>query len=272
MAIDSSRFCINRKIAPNLDIETFFRLVQRLGLNKVELRNDMPSGKVTDDLSHEQVRTLAKRYGMEIITINAVYPFNHMDDDLLNRAEGLMKEAQAIGAHALVLCPLNDGQPISVDKTIAALQKLAPLFKRYGIEGLVEPLGFPQSSLRSAVQTQALLRDAQVPFKVLIDTFHHHLYEKAEQEFPSGIIDVSAIGLVHLSGVEDTRPKAQLTDEERIMLSEKDVLGSVAQVHRLEKMGYRGIYAFEPFSSTLANWSEADIEREIQRSIQLLQA
>ncbi len=271
MAIDSSRFCINRKIAPNLDIETFFRLVQRLGLNKVELRNDMPSGKVTDDLSHEQVRTLAKRYGMEIITINAVYPFNRMDDDLLNRAEGLMKEAQAIGAHALVLCPLNDGQPISVDKTIAALQKLAPLFKRYGIEGLVEPLGFPQSSLRSAVQTQALLRDAQVPFKVLIDTFHHHLYEKAEQEFPNGI-DINGIGLVHLSGVEDTRPKAQLTDEERIMLSEKDVLESVAQVHRLEKMGYRGIYAFEPFSSTLANWNEADIEREIQRSIQLLQA
>jgi predicted xylose isomerase-like sugar epimerase len=57
MAIASQRFCINRKIAPSLSIEAFFRLVNSLGLNKVELRNDLPSGKVTDDLSHQQVRS-----------------------------------------------------------------------------------------------------------------------------------------------------------------------------------------------------------------------
>ena len=61
MAIAMQRFCINRKIAPALSIEAFFRLVNRLGLNKVELRNDLPSGKVTDDLSHQQVRELAAR-------------------------------------------------------------------------------------------------------------------------------------------------------------------------------------------------------------------
>lgn len=271
MAIDPTRFCINRKIAPSLSIESFFKLVQRLGLNKVELRNDMPSGKVTDSLSHQQVNALAQQYGMEIVTINALYPFNRLDDALLAQAEALLKEAQAIGAGALVLCPLNEGQPIAAEKTIAALQKLAPLFAQYGIKGLVEPLGFPQSSLRSAVQTQSLIRDAQVPFNLLIDTFHHHLYEQAEQEFTSGI-DIERIGLVHLSGVEDTRPIAELTDEERIMLSKGDVLNSVAQVRRLEQMGYRGVYAFEPFSSDLANWREADIEREIRQSIELLQA
>ena len=271
MAIDPTRFCINRKIAPGLDIESFFKLVQRLGLNKVELRNDMPSGKVTDNLTQQQVKALAQQYGMTIVTINALYPFNRMDDELLARAEALLKEAQAIGAQALVLCPLNDGQPISAEKTVAALQKLAPLFERYGIQGLVEPLGFPQSSLRSAVQTQALIRDAQVPFNVLIDTFHHHLYARAEQEFTSGI-DIARIGLVHLSGVEDSRPTAELTDEQRIMLSDNDVLNSAAQVRRLEQMGYHGAYAFEPFSSALADWREADIEREIRHSIELLQA
>nr|VXZ89279.1 Predicted sugar epimerase [Klebsiella pneumoniae] len=70
----NATFCINRKIAPALSIEAFFRLVNRLGLNKVELRNDLPSGKVTDDLSHQQVRELAARYHIEILTINAVYP------------------------------------------------------------------------------------------------------------------------------------------------------------------------------------------------------
>lgn len=270
MAIDPTRFCINRKIAPTLSLDAFFQLVQRLGLNKVELRNDMPGGKVTDHLSADQLLALKEKYEIEIVTINALYPFNRPDAALLAKAEALLQEAQRIGAKALVMCPLNEGVAISSDETLAAMQTLAPLFARYGIQGLVEPLGFPVSSLRSAVQTQSLIRDAQVPFKLLLDTFHHHLYENAEQEFPAEI-DVNQIGLVHLSGVEDIRPTAELTDEERIMLSDSDVLNSVAQVKRLEMLGYKGIYAFEPFSTQLASWTEADIEREIRHSIALLQ-
>ncbi|WP_428944792.1 TIM barrel protein [Pantoea sp. FN060301] len=270
MAIDPTRFCINRKIAPNLTIEAFFKMVHGLGLNKVELRNDMRSGQVTDDLSHAEVRELAQRYGLEIVTINAVYPFNQPDDALLTKTEGLLKDAQGVGAKALVLCPLNDGTRIGADETVSALKTLAPLFEKYGIEGLVEPLGFPVSSLRSLSQAGALIRDARVPFRLVLDTFHHHLYEKAEEEFAQGI-DVKAIGLVHLSGVEDERPTRDLTDEERIMLSDSDRLNSAAQVQRLEEAGYKGIYAFEPFSSVMEGWNEEDIIREIRQSIQLLQ-
>ena len=56
------------------------------GLSKVELRNDMPGGSVTDDLSTDQLRALTDRYHIDIITINALYPFNHIDDALLARA------------------------------------------------------------------------------------------------------------------------------------------------------------------------------------------
>ena len=271
MAIDPTRFCINRKIAPGLSLEAFFQLVQRLGLSKVELRNDMPSGKVTDDLSHAQLRALTEKYDIEIVTINALYPFNRADEELLAKAEALLAEAQGIGAKALVMCPLNEGVAISPEQTLEAMQKLAPRFAHYGIQGLVEPLGFPVSSLRSAVQAQRLIRDAQVPFKLVLDTFHHHLYENAEQAFQAEI-DINQIGLVHLSGVEDTRPTAELTDEERIMLSDSDVLNSVAQVKRLEMLGYKGTYAFEPFSSELNNWTPTEIERQIRHSIALLQA
>jgi len=271
MAIDPTRFCINRKIAPALSLEAFFQLVQRLGLSKVELRNDMPGGKVTDGLSASQLRSLADKYHIEIETINALYPFNRPDDALLSKAEAMLQEAKAIGAKALVMCPLNEGIAIAPEKTLEALQILASRFAEYGIQGLVEPLGFPVSSLRSAVQTQKLIKQAGVPFKLLLDTFHHHLYENAEQEFPQEI-EVNQIGLVHLSGVEDTRPTAALTDEERIMLSDRDVLNSVAQVKRLEMLGYKGIYAFEPFSSELEKWGAKEIEREIRQSIELLQA
>ncbi len=38
---------------------------------------------------------------------------------------------------------------------------------------------------------------------------------------PSLAVDIADIGLVHLSGVEDARPRENLTDDERIMLTEK---------------------------------------------------
>ena len=269
MAIAMQRFCINRKIAPALSIEAFFRLVNRLGLNKVELRNDLPSGKVTDDLSHQQVRELAARYHIEILTINAVYPFNRRSEEVRQLTESLLKEAQAIGAKSLVLCPLNDGSEVPASDTLGALRDLAPLFAFYGIHGLVEPLGFPQSSLRSAHQAQTLIHDARVPFKLLIDTFHHHLYPQAADECSQ--VEIADIGLVHLSGVDDTRPREQLTDAERIMLTPQDRLGTCEQVKALEARGYQGIYAFEPFAPELAQWSEADIEREIEQSIALIQ-
>jgi len=267
--ISSDRFCVNRKIAPHLSMAEFFALVEQLGLNKVEIRNDMKSGSVTDGAGGEEVRRLAAQHQLEIETINAVYPFNQLDDAVLEKTRALLADARATGAKALVLCPINDGTPVSNEQTVQALQTLAPLFAEYGVAGLVEPLGFPQSSLRSAALAQQLIAQAGVPFNIVLDTFHHHLYEGAEQDFAGGV-DVNHIGLVHLSGVTDARPTHQLTDEERIMLSADDLLKSREQVQRLEEMGYRGVYAFEPFSSVMESWSAEDIAREIRSSIDYL--
>jgi 2-keto-myo-inositol isomerase len=277
MTIAPDRFCINRKIAPNLDLEPFFSLVKRCGLSKVELRNDMPSGKVTDNLSNDQLNALATKYGIEIITINALGRFNLLDDraGLLKNAEALLSQAQAIHSQALVLCPhCSAGDRRSEEQkktdTLAALKLLAPLFKQYGVQGYVEPLGFGISSLRSSLLTQSLIRDSGAPYKIVLDTFHHYLSEVAQPEFDAQI-QIEGIGLVHLSGVEDARDKSALSDEERIMLSDRDRLESKKQVQNLESLGYTGIYAFEPFSSQLDSWTEADIEREIRQSIALLQ-
>lgn len=277
MTIAPDRFCINRKIAPNLDLEQFFSLVKKCGLNKVELRNDMPSGKVTDNLSNDQLNALAEKYGIEIVTINALGMFNLLDDQaaLLKNAEALLSQAQAIRSQALVLCPHcsagdNRREEQKKTDTLAALKLLAPLFRQYGVQGYVEPLGFGISSLRSSLLTQSLIRDSGAPYKIVLDTFHHYLSDVTQPEFDAQI-QIDGIGLVHLSGVEDLRAKSALSDEERIMLSDKDRLESKKQVQDLERLGYTGIYAFEPFSSQLDSWTAADIEREIRQSIALLQ-
>lgn len=134
----------------------------------------------------------------------------------------------------------------------------------------MEPLGFGISSLRSHLLTQSIIGKSAAPYKMVLDTFHYYLSDIAQAEFDAHI-DVNTIGLVHLSGVEETRLKSTLTDEDRIMLSEQDKLNSKQQVINLERLGYQGIYAFEPFSSQLNTWSEADIEREIRHSIAYLQ-
>ncbi|KFK91795.1 MULTISPECIES: TIM barrel protein [unclassified Serratia (in: enterobacteria)] len=277
MTIALERFCINRKIAPKLSLESFFRLVKQCGLNKVELRNDMPSGSVTDDLNHEQTNALAAKYGIEIVTINALGQFNLPEDKsgLLARTEALLAQAKALHCRALVLCPncSADDRRSEAQKredTLESLQLLAPLFQQYDVTGYVEPLGFGISSLRSSLLTQALIRDAAAPYKMVLDTFHHYLSEVNQSDFDAQI-QVDLIGLVHLSGVVDPMPKSALSDEQRIMLNDQDRLQSQTQVQNLERLGYRGLYAFEPFSSQLDQWTESDIEREIQQSIRLLQ-
>lgn len=277
MPIAQDRFCINRKIAPNLSIESFFCLVKKCGLNKVELRNDMLSGKVTDELSSVQLNALADEYEIEIVTINALQYFNLPEHRpaLLKETENMLKQAKAINCRGVILCPncsANDRRSAEQKEqdTVEALVLLAPLFKKYQVTGLVEPLGFEISSLRSHLLTQSIIHKSAAPYKMVLDTFHYYLSDIAQAEFDAHI-DINTIGLVHLSGVEEARLKHTLTDEDRIMLSEQDKLNSKQQVANLERLGYQGIYAFEPFSSQLNAWSEADIEREIHQSIVYLQ-
>lgn len=272
MKIDRNRFCINRKIAPGLSIEDFFKVVQKCGLNKVEIRNDMPSGKILDDLTVDQFNALTKKYGLEVVTINALYPFNlpSAKADLTKKAEEMLDIAKKVNCKAIIMCPYNETDTRSFGErevdTTNAIKYFTELFAKYGIQGLVEPLGFPISSLRSYNLASKLIDTVKSPFKIVLDTFHHHLACLPVEPFDL-TIDVNKIGLVHLSAVEDTRPVEQLTDEERLMMSPKDVLKSKEQVIQLEKLGYKGIYAFEPFSSTLNNWKATDVEKAINDSI-----
>lgn len=275
MTIEISRFSVNRKTAPSLDLETFFQAVGECGLNKVELRNDLPGGLITDGLSPEEVARLADKYKIEIVTINALYPFNlpSARGDLTARAREMLALARDLNCPALVMCPFNEAddrlEAKRLSDTVDSLKYLGDLFAEYGREGLIEPLGFTRSSLRYALDAQKCLIEAASPFKMVIDTFHHHLSQVALEDFNAGI-DVNMIGLVHLSGVEDLRPTCQLTDEERIMLSAADVLKSADQVQNLEKLGYRGLYSFEPFASALNAWDAAKMKAELSNSIDLL--
>jgi 2-keto-myo-inositol isomerase len=88
--IKRSRISLNRIIYPNLELEDFYKFTKDLGLNKIELRNDLPGGEIIDSYSYEQLKELSKKYGVEILTINALQKFN-LDAILPKTIEELKK-------------------------------------------------------------------------------------------------------------------------------------------------------------------------------------
>jgi 2-keto-myo-inositol isomerase len=236
------RFALNHIAAPRLAVEDFFALARTLGITEVEVRNDLPD--VVGRVAPEKVKAAAARAGVEIISINALYPFNVWSGDLPARAVALADYAKASGAKALVMCPLNDGTRVSHADLVAALKAVAPLLRERGLTGLVEPLGFPISSLRTKRQAVEAIDEsggADV-FRLVHDTFHHHLAGETEL-FPE------RTGIVHISGVVDPAVAVDdMLDPHRVLVDRADRLENVSQIRALLARGFEGPYSFEPFA------------------------
>ncbi|WP_108259965.1 TIM barrel protein [Mangrovicoccus ximenensis] len=250
---------INHICAPGLPLEEFFAMVKRLGSCKVEIRNDIPDTVNTHQPG--DVRRAAEAAGVEILSINALYPFNVWSGDLPERAVAMADYAAACGAKALVLCPLNDGTPVPEADTTDALKALAPILRERGLTGLVEPLGFPVSSMRKKATAIACIKAAggEDVYKLMHDTFHHHLAGETEF-FPE------MTGLVHISGVVDPEVAVEdMLDAHRILVDGKDRLENIPQIRRLIDLGYTGPFSFEPFSED--HWSLPAPEAALKDSI-----
>ncbi len=235
-------YALNHIAAPNLSFEELLAVARDLGVTEVELRNDLPD--VVGSVAPAAIKAAAEAAGVSIISINALYPFNVWTGDLPGRAVALADYAQASGAKALVMCPLNNGAPVSDQDLIAALEAMAPILRERGLTGLVEPLGFPISSMRTKKAAVAAIDAAGGGdvYRLVHDTFHHHLAGETEF-FPE------RTGIVHISGVvnPDIAVDAML-DPHRVLVDADDRLENVAQIRALLDRGFGGPFSFEPFS------------------------
>ena len=237
------RFAINHISAPKLPLAEFFAMCRRLGVTEVEIRNDTPD--VLGQMDAADVRAEAERQGITILSINALYPFNVWSGDLPERAEKMADYAQGAGAKALVLCPLNDGNEVAFDDLVAALKALKPILEQRGLIGLVEPLGFPISSMRTKATAIEAIKAAggEGRYKLMHDTFHHHLASETEF-FPEWT------GLVHISGVTDPAVAVDdMLDGHRVLVDGDDRLENLPQIRALRDAGYDGPFSFEPFAA-----------------------
>ena len=237
------RFALNHIAAPTLSLPDFFATARDLGVTEVEIRNDLPD--VLSQWRPEDVKAEAQKAGVTIVSINALYPFNVWGGDLPARAEAMADYAAACGAKALVMCPLNDGTPVGFDSLVGALTAMKTILDTRGLTGLVEPLGFPISSLRTNAEAIRAIEAAggTGTYKLLHDTFHHHLAGETEV-FPDWT------DLVHISGVTDPDVAVgDMLDAHRVLVDDADRLENLSQIRALLDAGYDGPFSFEPFAT-----------------------
>lgn len=244
------QFALNHIATPRLRMPAFLDLAKSLGLDQVEIRNDLPGVEIADGTDPAEIRAAAEARGVTIRTINALYPFDVWDDERADQAERLARYAAASGAQALVLCPLNSTEDArSAAERGADLRRaltgLGPILERHGVRGLVEPLGFEESALRTKRAAVDAIDEvgAEGRFSLLHDTFHHYLAGEREL-FPE------RTGLVHISGVEDKNLARSATrDGHRVLVGPGDLMDNAGQIRALRAGGYRGPFSFEPFSA-----------------------
>lgn len=275
--IKRSKISLNRIIYPKLKLEDFYKFAKDLDLNKIELRNDLPGGKIIDGSTPRQLKELSKKYGVEILTINALQKFNlgAILPETIKELKKLINLSLSIGCKAIVLCPNNDvndkRNPEDIFKeTVKALISFGPLFQDSGMQGYLEPLGFEECSLRSIVIAMKAIQGSGYPvYKIVHDTFHHYIgpdtFDTIENDY-----DISYTGLVHISGVERDIPAYEYRDNHRVLLTEQDRLQNKEQIELLLKLGYSGNISFEPFSQKVQEMEIEKIKTAINNGIEYI--
>lgn len=250
---------LNRIAAPDLSLQEFCSLARHVGAVGVEFRNDLPRWDVIDGMEAAAVNDLLHEMDLTVLAINAVQHFNYPGEfsSALDELQRLIAVGSDIGRPPIVLCPHNDvrddrSESAMVKDTIEALRKLSPVLEDAGVLGLIEPLGFPESSLRSPGAALEVVDAVSSPsLRILIDTFHAAVAGELQDISAIQSFPIEQIGLIHVSGVESTGAVEKFRDPDRGLLNTSDRLGSASLVNRLFRAGYEGCYSWEPFAPSV---------------------
>jgi 2-keto-myo-inositol isomerase len=233
----SPRIVLDQMATPGLDVREFFALARGQGLTDVQIRCQLCSNAIARGVPAADVRSAAAEAGVAISSVNALQRFNEWTPARKAEANKLADYAAACGAKALVLVPVNDGSwPANGERQgnlCVALKGLKPILQSRGLIGLIEPLSFHTSSLRSKKEAAKAIAavDGQCVFRLLHDTFHHTLAGE-------GFFSCELTGLVHISSVND--PTFWIYPDRVLVGSDNG-----SQIRALLDGGYRGPFSFE---------------------------
>jgi 2-keto-myo-inositol isomerase len=170
------KFSLNHMVAPSLGYAEFFDLALRLGINAVEIRNDIKTS-LMGNKNAKMIGKLAKDKGITIINVNALQRWNQWNAKKAEEAKKLAEYTALTGAKNLILVPTNDTkfrpeESARLGGLREALHGLKKILADHGLVGCVEPLGFEECSLRLKKEAIAAIDDVggAKRFKVTHDT------------------------------------------------------------------------------------------------------
>lgn len=281
--IAKERFCLNRKAAPSIPLEETIPFVSGLGVPNIEVRNDLygapDNASILDHLQGKEVARLLDENHVNVETINAVGNMDSRDmiDENLKSLTEMLEMTKDFNLKNIIFCPVRStSDHRSTDQrkhdAVANVRDYSTVLKKYGVNGLIEPLGFEDSTLRAPWEGQVVIDAAGVDnFKLVADTFHYYLAGVTDDQFKQKV-DKDYIGLVHLSAVTTTEtPLNELDDQDRYMLTSNDIMKSAEWANKFEDVGYQGLYAFEPFSDDLKQWDVNQVKKALIDSIEQVQ-
>jgi len=266
------RFALNHSIAPLIPIVDFLDLAGDVGVDAVELRDGLPPGWEFPDsanvllLDPVDLRAMAADAGLEILTINALQRFDQWDRERTQQAHEMIEFAAQAGIGAIVLCPsvATTGSPALPSGLATALDALQPMLSDAGVKGLIEPLGFPTSSIRlkAVVDAELAARGNPACLGIVHDTFHHAIAQDPT-------VSANTL-LVHLSGVTTSDLGLdQLGDRHRVLVDGHDTIANLEQVRQLGVL-YEGHWSLEPFASSVG--SSATLADDLRASLAFIAA
>lgn len=240
-------FALNRTCAPQLVLADFIALAQTVGVEAVEIRNDLEGREFADGMPASELKTRLADAGLKLASVNALQRFNDWTPARAEEAKRLIGYAADLGAPGVVLCPAHQpGDDLHADahrRLCDGLSALKPIFAQAGVIGYVEPLGMHHSSMNRQAQAIAALDEigGGADFQLCYDTFQH-FRASDDALFPD------RIGLVHISGIArpDLAPSG-LTEPDRGFVFLGDRVGNIARLRAVVDAGYRGFVSMEPF-------------------------
>ena len=246
-------FALNRTCAPQYTLAEFIALAQTVGVQSVEIRNDIEGREFDNGMPARELRARLDDAGLSLASVNALQRFNDWSPARAEEAKRLIAYSAELGAPGVVICPTHqpgDDQHTDVHARLCeGLAALKPIFAGAGVIGFVEPLGMRHSSMNRQAQAVAALDDigSDDDFQLCYDTFQHF---RASDDS----LFLDRIGLVHISGIArpDLGP-AELTEPDRGFVFPGDRVGNIARLRAMYDAGYSGFVSMEPFSPETQN-------------------
>ncbi|SEM69736.1 TIM barrel protein [Palleronia pelagia] len=238
------QFALNQKTLPETPFLAFLDLAADLGCVGVEARIDL-GRPLFDGLPAAEAGDRIRERGLRLVGISEVFPFKDWTEERRALTKSLLRSASEAGAETISLIPRVDGKGPSMFGSPARHQdivsQILSMTDDHDISLLIEPIGFPGSSIRfhSEVADCISQLDASDRVGILHDTFQHSLSGDGE-------ILVEHLRHVHISGLPDGRgPLTEADDAKRVLIDENDRTGAARQISHLITKGYRGPFSFE---------------------------